>query len=69
MNSLAKRFKIGDESVGRGLLEESESDLSWFSEYDDMNEDNYCTCLQTRQMIIKVLMVSTFIILYTLSYI
>lgn len=40
MNSRTKRLKIGDESVVRGLLEESESDLSSFSEFDDTDEDD-----------------------------
>lgn len=40
MNSRAKRFKISNESVVRELLEESDDDLSSFSEFDDTDEDN-----------------------------
>jgi len=38
MNSRVKRFKISDESVVRELLEESDDDLSSFSEFDDTDE-------------------------------
>lgn len=40
MNSRAKRFRISDECVVRELLEESNDDLSSFSEFDDTDEDN-----------------------------
>jgi len=40
MNSRAKMLKISDESVVRELLEESDDDLSSFSEIVDTDEDN-----------------------------
>lgn len=41
MSSRPKRFKVGEESIVRELLEESEDDMSSFSELlDDTDEDD-----------------------------